>query len=482
MTIPSVQTTTHTYPQAELDAMTNFYGGKRCVISLMRTWVEWSHTLDAALESSDERLSQMFMRKLRQDRHPRHAAEVQENIVPRQVNIHHHRSVDEQPPGATLFLHEDILARTLAYEQDLHQWRITELEAGRGDPGRPTYEEASGRLHSFGCHASPVLQVFGGTQPTQHRLHTADSFEPFVRNEGGPVRPVYEHHDCPGIDDPTSQRPFPIIDTLLSIPFSLLHNLPRLVAIVPISVYQQQLITMGSEIVRLWWWDPPPDLIEKSEKIRLQKNAQNQHDGTRSAKPYPIHHQSRNGTTFLTKQPIITYGTPSTHSSNQDARTFELPSGQILLGTIPSLFWDGDGLLLTPGHEGLAEMVDVQHADKGINTGAMSSPVASEAWDVQTIEGTDSTSDDIDGMEDVEEKPSTGPSSSEILSWYEQVAESAPEPLPLIPGSFERGVIGGMSTNDVLMIKGLIDPPVYIQFLDLSSVSKFFDRDSKRTL
>jgi hypothetical protein len=62
----------------------------------------------------------------------------------------HRSAVDERPPRATLFLHEDVLARTLAYEQDLHQWRIAELEAGRGDPGRPTYEEASGRIHSFG--------------------------------------------------------------------------------------------------------------------------------------------------------------------------------------------------------------------------------------------------------------------------------------------------------------------------------------------
>ncbi|KIL64794.1 hypothetical protein M378DRAFT_162958, partial [Amanita muscaria Koide BX008] len=388
----------------------------------------------------------MLTRKLRQDRHPspRHAAEVQENIVP--LRSDHRNAVNEQPPRATLFLHEDILARTLAYEQDLHQWRIAELEAGRGDPGRPTYEEA-----------------FGGTQYTRHRYHAADSFSPFIRNEGNDQVTdihVYRHQDCPGIDDPTSRNPFPIINTLLSIPFSLLHNIPRLAAIVPISVYQQQLITMGSEIVRLWWWDPPPDLIEKSEKIRLQKNAQNQRDGTRSAKPYPIHHQSRSGTTFLTKQPIITYGTPTTHSSNRNTRSFELPSGQILLGTIPSFS-------ITPGHEGLVETGDVQCADKGIVTGVMSLPVTCEAWDVQTIKGTEA-SDDIDATEDVEEKPPTGPSSSDILSWYEQVAESAPEPLPPIPGFFERGVIGGMSTNDVLMIKGLIDPPVYIQFLDLS--------------
>ncbi len=282
--------------------------------------------------------------------------------------------------------------------------------------------------------------------------------------EGGPVRPVYDPQDCPGIY-PTSQNTFPIVDTLLSIPFSLLHNLPRLVGIVPLSVYQQQLVTMGLEIVNLWWWDPPLELIKKSEGIRLQKNAQNQYNGTRSAKPYPIHHESRNNTRFVTKQFIITY------NRKQDERTFELPSGQILLGTIPSsLSWDGDGPLLTPGHEGFVETKDVQRADKGIVTGAVSLPVTFEAWDVQTIEGTE-TSDDIDAMEDVEEKPPTGLSSSDVLSWYEQVAESAPEPLPLIPGSFERGVIGGMSTNDVLMIKGLIDPPVYIQFLDLSSFS-----------
>ena len=58
--------------------------------------------------------------------------------------------MDEQQPRVTLFLHEDTLVRTLAYEQDLRQWREAELEAGQSDPGRPTYKEVSGRLHSFG--------------------------------------------------------------------------------------------------------------------------------------------------------------------------------------------------------------------------------------------------------------------------------------------------------------------------------------------
>jgi hypothetical protein len=58
--------------------------------------------------------------------------------------------MDERPPLSTLFLHEDVLARTLAYEQDLQAWRIAELEAGRADPGRPAYDEVSVGLDSPG--------------------------------------------------------------------------------------------------------------------------------------------------------------------------------------------------------------------------------------------------------------------------------------------------------------------------------------------
>ena len=115
-------------------------------------------------------------------------------------------------------------------------------------------------------------------------------------------------------------------------------------------------------------------------------------------------------------------------------------------------------------------MGDVVHADKGIVTRAMSLPVMYGGWDIQSIEGTE-TSNDINTIKDVDEQPPTGLSSPDVSSWNEQVVEFTPEPLPLIPGSFERGVIGGMSTNDVLMIKGLIDPLQYIQFFDLSVFS-----------
>ena len=49
MTIPSIRTTTHIYPQSELDEMRDFYRDKRCVITLTLECVEWSHSLDATI-------------------------------------------------------------------------------------------------------------------------------------------------------------------------------------------------------------------------------------------------------------------------------------------------------------------------------------------------------------------------------------------------------------------------------------------------
>ena len=43
---------------------------------------------------------------------------------------------------------------------------------------------------------------------------------------------------------------------------------------------------------------------------------------------------------------------------------------------------------------------------------------------------------------------------------------------PLIPKSFEKGIIGSMSTNDFLMIKGLIDPMLYVQYMHLDVFSQ----------
>jgi len=143
----------------------------------------------------------------------------------------------------------------------------------------------------------------------------------------------------PGIDNPTSQNQFPIINTLLSIPFSLLHTLPHLAGIVPISTHQQQLITMGAKITRLWWWDPSPDMIKNSWEICIQNVVAKQHDDTQKAKPDPIHHQSHGDTTFLTMQPTITYCT-HTHTllatiSTRTHAPLTLPQARFYLAGFP---------------------------------------------------------------------------------------------------------------------------------------------------
>jgi len=158
-----------------------------------------------------------------------------------------------------------------------------------------------------------VLQVFGGEQVTQHRYHCAGSSGGLLRQEGHDYI-QYDSRDCPGIDDPTSQNHFPIIDTLLSIPFSLLHNYPRLVNL-PFNSHREQLCAMSSQIIYLWWWDPSREMIARSLEIQNQNFAQ---DDTLNAKPLPIHHQSRRSTTFLTMQPAIIFDLHISNSSSNN--------------------------------------------------------------------------------------------------------------------------------------------------------------------
>jgi hypothetical protein len=62
-----------------------------------------------------------------------------------------------------------------------------------------------------------------------------------------------------------------------------------------------------------------------------------------------------------------------------------------------------------------------------------------------------------------------------ILRYHDMVSDSYQlrnRVPPFYSYFFERGVIASMSVNDTLMVKGLIYPPVYIQFFDLSYFSR----------
>lgn len=402
--------------------------------------------------------------------------------------------MDRTIPTCTLFLHEDIMMRTLAYEEDLRKWRIAELEAGRPDLGRPLYDEVSDDFNIVWCHVSPMLQVFGGMRVTQHRFHCTATVAPFSSavdyddpHSADPFYHFYHSRDCPGIDNPDSLTPLPVIDTLLSIPFSLLHNHTRLSAMLPQTSYQKQLVYLSQTIINLWFWNPSPCLIAKSIAIRKQNCATGQQIDTPNPKPYPIHHPSRSQSRYSAKividfnaQRIPTYGTLmpcSSHSLNLDKHTVEHPAGPVFLG-IPTRFAPGtDEIQVTVADEIPVTVTDelyaangeddglLKHVDGGFIAGITGSPLTSEAW---------SDTDDLDDTVDIkviEDKIAIGPSSSDIVLWYQKVMISEPVLVlePLIPTPFERGVIASMSVNDVLMARGLINPLVYIQFDDLVS-------------
>ena len=101
------------------------------------------------------------------------------------------------------------------------------------------------------------------------------------------------------------------------------------------------------------------------------------------------------------------------------------------------------------------EEVNLEHTNITM-AGITGSPVTSEMW-TET--------------DDIQDKSTIYSSFFDIALWSQKVVESGPEPLPLTRTSFERGVIASMSTNDILMIKGLISPAVYIEFFNLASFS-----------
>ena len=269
---------------------------------------------------------------------------------------------------------------------------------------------------------------------TQHRYHCSSTVEDFLRvihDEPTNQQPhIYHANDCPGIYNSTSFHNFPVINTLLSIPFSLLHNLPRLCGISPLSNYQKQLIAMGSETIALWLWDPSPSMIREMEVTQKQNWALNLQNDNKVPKPHPIHHPSCKDTTFLF----------NTHLTVTD------------------------GPLFVAMDEGPTKGGDLQHV-RGSFDGIVGSPVTSGGWSGTEHPG------DTGNVKAREDKSTICPSSSDIISWYQTVIYSELEPPSLIPTPFEKGVIGGMSVNDVLMVKGLIHPLVYLQFMDLTSFS-----------
>ena len=270
--------------------------------------------------------------------------------------------------------------------------------------------------------------MFGSKRQTEHRYHCAQRFDDFLRNEGN-TSVIYTSRDCPGIDT-GSTRCFPIINTLLSIPFSILYNLPRLGALVAHSDHQMLLSVMATKIIQLWWWDPPQQTVHSVTATANQ---------TPVARPHPINHPSRMNITFSSMKLMIDFPSRSA-----------MPAEPAIECPILTHTWLMDERLPMDGKEDY-----FQHSITG-------SRVISEMW---------TETEDQHATDDIRDQTTICPSSSDIVLWSQGVVESEPELIPLAHTPFERGVIPSMSANDALMIKGLISPVIYIQFFDLASFS-----------
>ena len=85
------------------------------------------------------------------------------------------------------------------------------------------------------------------------------------------------------------------MNTLLSIPFSILFNIPRLAGLLTSNTFRLDLLGMALEIKPLWAWDPD---ISPSIPITVS-NAQ------RSPMPRPINDDSRKAVPNAAPDPLF---------------------------------------------------------------------------------------------------------------------------------------------------------------------------------
>ncbi|KAJ6593183.1 hypothetical protein B0H19DRAFT_13683 [Mycena capillaripes] len=218
----SVQTATHHYSAGEVAAMNGFYGYGHWTCAATRATgvsVPLAHQLplDPASSCSKERLNWMLERKLLDPRNQAHAGEMRENVIPLFIEIK--LRADAAIPCATLFPCEENLLRTLAFEREVKNIRLRWAQSGLGDPGRPDY--AIGYPVLGDPTGLPHMSVWGPILP--HRLH-ARKYWHVIRYSDSRNSTLFSSADIPGV--PGAAQRFPTISTLLSIPFSLLHNTP----------------------------------------------------------------------------------------------------------------------------------------------------------------------------------------------------------------------------------------------------------------
>jgi hypothetical protein len=228
-----------------------------------------------------------------------------------------------------------------------------------------------------------------------------------------------------------------LFELCFSIPFSLLHTVPRLSAMFPRSPYQHELITMGEEILFLWSWDPSPGEVELLNIPAAQNNSRT----ARTPQPRPI--RDRQNVTFDAMRPHVTFG-PATgvHRADHSARSvpdgaiFELASGQVAISGIPHFSWGSSAGLQLSDRD--TEQLDMNYKETDLTHETITTFLEgfSETISVSSNESRE--------WQDPEEKTRDQCwSPSDIVDWSNMIVDENEKKVPsLIPTSFEKGIIG----------------------------------------
>lgn len=149
-----------------------------------------------------------------------------------------------------------------------------------------------------------------------------------------------------------------------------------------------------------------------------------------------------------------------------DGTTFGLTSGQVAISVIPLLSLGSAGLQLSDG-----EQLDTNYKETDLTHETIATFL--EGFSEMT---TVSPNESCEWQDPEEKTHDQCWSLSAIINWSNMIIDENEKTLlkvaPLIPMSFEKGIIGSMSTNDFLMIKGLIDPMLYLQYMHLDVFSQ----------
>jgi len=188
--------------------------------------------------------------------------------------------------------------------------------------------------------------------------------------------------------------------------------------------------------------------------------------------PRPIYDAFRN-TTFAIMRPSVTASIPTEPSASGTSVpdcVVQADSGAYIIGMSPHVHLHDGALTIVP--------LDLNVRMEKEKLRPTTSLVAATSLHDSTSHLSGSMeiihSDTVDSNDESEAKVDLISLQASVGAWLEDTEKEDLDPLPVDVNDtdpFIPGVIGGMSMNDILMVKGHIDPSVYVRFFNLNLYS-----------